>query len=253
MSDDKPTPPPETTPPDETAPETAADASREGLSDEEKAAKIAAAKAAAAEKAAAKEAEPPKPPWEEKPVPPEHEDAADDEDAMTLAGGLDGVVLGADRFAGEVTISVPADRIVEVCSLLKRECDYKFLVDLTAVDWPEREEGRFDVIYWLHRFDDSKRLRLRTVLAEDETIKSVTGIWKVADWMEREVYDLFGIIFEGHPNLERILTWEGFNGHPLRKDFPVEGIDTGAAIYPDVYPPGAGPVVEAEAEEGGAE
>ena len=246
MSDDKPTTPPETTPPDEKAPAAAAGGPQQEPTGEEKAAAEAAAETPAAEEPA-----PPKPPWEEKPVPPEHEDAADDKDTVTLAAALDGVVLGADRFAGEVTISIPAGRIVEVGRFLKSECDFTFLVDLTAVDWPEREEGRFDVIYWLHRFDDSKRLRLRAVLAEDEPIASVTGVWKVADWMEREVYDLFGIVFEGHPNLERILTWEGFNGHPLRKDFPVEGIDTGAAIYPDVYPPGAGPVVEAE--EGGAE
>ena len=114
-------------------------------------------------------------------------------------------------------------------------------------------DGRFDVVYWMHRFEDSKRLRLRTVLADEQTIASVTGVWKTANWMEREVYDMFGIVFEDHPGLERILTWEGFNGHPLRKDFPVEGIDTGAAIYPDVYPQGGGPQVEEdEAEEGGA-
>ncbi len=140
-----------------------------------------------------------------------------------------------------------------MCRFLKHDCDYKFLVDLTAVDWLDREEGRFDVIYLLHRHDDSKRLRLRAILALDVPIASVTGVWKTSDWMEREVYDMFGIIFEGHPGLERILTWEGFNGHPLRKDFPIEGIDTGAAIYPDVYPPGGGPKVEeAEGEEGGA-
>ena len=99
----------------------------------------------------------------------------------------------------------------------------------------------------------SKRLRLQTVVADEAPIDSVTEVWKTANWMEREVYDLFGIVFEGHPGLERILTWEGFNGHPLRKDFPVEGIDTGAAIYPDVYPPGGGPPPEeAEEEEGGA-
>ncbi|MCK5376963.1 MAG: NADH-quinone oxidoreductase subunit C [Acidobacteria bacterium] len=261
MSDDKPTTPPEPTPPpeEEKAPETAGEASEPSapkteLSEEEKAAKIAAAKARAAEKAEAKEDTPPKEPWEEKAVPPEPEDAADDPDAEALEGEMSGVVLSADRFAGDVTLTVPADRIVEVCRFLKHDCDYKFLVDLTAVDWPEREEGRFDVIYWLHRYDDSKRLRLRAVVAEDIPIASVTGVWKVADWMEREAYDLFGIIFEGHPGLERILTWEGFNGHPLRKDFPVEGIDTGAAIYPDVYPPGGGPPPEdALEEEGGAE
>jgi NADH-quinone oxidoreductase subunit C len=105
----------------------------------------------------------------------------------------------------------------------------------------------------MHRHVDSKRLRLQTVVAEDAPIDSVAGVWKTANWMEREVYDLFGIHFENHPGLERILTWEGFNGHPLRKDFPVEGIDTGAAIYPDVYPPGGGPQIEEpDEEEGGA-
>ncbi|MGD8440107.1 MAG: NADH-quinone oxidoreductase subunit C [Holophagae bacterium] len=223
------------------------------LSDEEKAAKIAAAKAKAAAKKAAAQAAgdaptEPKPPWEEKPVPPEREDAADDPDVAALSGALDGAVLAAERFAGDVTVTVPAARIVDICRYLKDERSFTFLVDLTAVDWPEREEGRFDVVYWMHRFDDSRRLRVLTVVAEDQVIESVTGVWKTANWMEREVYDLFGIVFANHPSLERILTWEGFNGHPLRKDFPVEGIDTGAAIYPEVYPPGGGPTVEDDEE-----
>jgi NADH-quinone oxidoreductase subunit C len=260
MSDDKPTTPPEETPAaDEKAPEQATPPESEvkqqnlPLTDDEKAAKIAEAKARAAEKAAAAEEAEPKDPWEEKPVPPTHEDASDDADAVALGGEMPGIVLAADRFAGEVTLSVPAERIVEVCRFLKHDCDYKFLVDLTAVDWPEREEGRFDVMYWMHRHDDSKRLRLHTIIADEVPISSVTEVWKTANWMEREVYDLFGIVFDDHPGLERILTWEGFNGHPLRKDFPVEGIDTGAAIYPDVYPPGGGPQIEeTEEEEGGA-
>ena len=259
MSDDKPTLPPEETPaaeekaPEQTAaPESGEKPEKQPLSDEEKAAKIAEAKAKAAAKKAAEAAEP-KDPWEEKPVPPTHEPALDDPDAVALGGDRPGIVLAADRFAGEVTLSVPADRIIDVCRFLKHDCDYKFLVDLTAIDWPERENGRFDVIYWMHRYDDSKRLRLQTVVAEDVPIASVTEVWKTADWMEREVYDLFGIVFENHPGLERILTWEGFNGHPLRKDFPVEGIDTGAAIYPDVYPPGGGPQSdEVEDGDGGA-
>jgi len=259
MNDDKPTPPPET-PDEEKAPETATPPETEEpaekkqpLSDEEKAAKIAEAQKRAAEKkaAAAEDAEP-KPPWEEKPVPPAHEEVTDDEDAAALGTEMPGVVLAADRYAGDLTLTVPAERIVEICRFLKEDREYMYLVDLTAVDWPEREEGRFDVVYWMHRHKDSKRLRLSTVVS-DETIGSVTSVWKTANWLEREVYDLFGIIFEDHPGLERILTWEGFNGHPLRKDFPVEGIDTGAAIYPDVYPPGGGPPPdEVEEEEGGA-
>lgn len=216
------------------------------LSDEEKAAKIAAAKAKAAAKKAAEDDGPPKPPWELKPVPPERLDGSDDPDVVALAEGVEGSVLSAERFAGDLTMTVPAAKIVEICAFMKTERDFTFLVDLTAVDWPEREEGRFDVVYWLHRFDDSCRIRLLSVVAEDQIIESVTGVWKVADWMEREVYDLLGIVFANHPSLERILTWEGFNGHPLRKDFPLEGIDTGAAIYPDVYPTGGGPVVKPE-------
>ena len=190
MSDDKPTTPPEDTPtPEEQAPEQATPADTEKadeekapespapetsekkpLTDEEKAARIAEANAkAAAKKKAAEEAEP-KDPWEEKPVPPVHEDASDDPDAVALGGEMPGVVLAADRYAGEVTLSVPPDRIADICRFLKHDCDYKFLVDLTAIDWPEREDGRFDVIYWLHRHDDSKRLRVQTIVAEDVSI-----------------------------------------------------------------------------------
>jgi len=186
-----------------------------------------------------KPAAPAKPPWEDKPVPPVHEDASDDADATALSDAIEGALLGADSFAGETTLSVPREKIREICAFFKDEREFHLLVDLTAVDWMDREEGRFDVIYWMHRFSDSKRIRLKAVLPDGEAIDSVTPVWAGANWPEREVYDMFGIIFEGHPDLERILTWEGFNGHPLRKDFPVEGIDTGAAIYPDVFPEGA--------------
>jgi NADH-quinone oxidoreductase subunit C len=267
MSDETPKPPEEDLPTDDTAketPEAPTDAPEQPqktpeqpaeekpkLTDEEKAAKIAAAKAKAAAKKAAAEADAePKPPWEEKPIPPERSDATEDPDVEALANGVEGSVLAAELFAGDLTVTVPAAKIVEICSFLKNEQSFTFLVDLTAVDWPEREEGRFDVVYWMHRFDDERRLRLRAVVPENEPIDTVVPVWKTADWMEREVYDLFGIVFTDHPMLERILTWEGFNGHPLRKDFPVEGVDTGAAIYPDVYPPGGGPTVETEEGDG---
>jgi NADH-quinone oxidoreductase subunit C len=159
-----------------------------------------------------------------------------------IAAILPDVVLDALEFAGQVTVTVPRERIAEVGRVCKERLDYKFLVDVTAVDWKERPEGRFDVVYWMHRFADSKRLRLKIKVADGVEVPSVTAVWKVANWMEREAFDMFGIYFADHPNLERILTWEGFSGHPLRKDFPIEGIDTGAAIYPDVYPPGGGPV-----------
>jgi NADH-quinone oxidoreductase subunit C len=190
----------------------------------------------------------PKQPWEEKPVPPEPSDAREHPQVREITAVLPDAVVEAVEFVGQVAVTVPAERIVEVCRLCKERLDYKFLVDVTAVDWQERPEGRFDVIYWMHRFADSARLRVKVRLADGVEVGSVTSVWKVANWMEREVFDMFGIYFADHPNLERILTWEGFSGHPLRKDFPIEGIDTGAAIYPDVYPPGGGPVTSGGGE-----
>ncbi len=191
--------------------------------------------------AAAPPPAPPKAPWEEKPVAPLPADARGHEQVKEIEAAVPGAVLEAVEFVGQLTVVLPAEKLLEVCRACKERLGYGYLVDLTAVDWQQRPEGRFDVVYWLHRHADSRRLRLKLRVAEGVSVASVTGVWKVANWMEREVFDMFGIIFDGHPSLERILTWEGFNGHPLRKDFPLEGIDTGAAIYPDVFPPGGGP------------
>jgi NADH-quinone oxidoreductase subunit C len=190
----------------------------------------------------------PKPPWEEKPVTPVPHDAREHALVKEIAAAAPDAVVEAVEFAGQVTATIAVDRLIEVCRACKERLSFSFLVDLTAVDWKERPEGRFDVVYWMHRFSDSQRLRLRVRVADGVEVPSVTGVWKVANWMEREVFDMFGVYFADHPNLERILTWEGFNGHPLRKDFPIEGIDTGAAVYPDVFPPGGGPVAGGEGE-----
>lgn len=184
----------------------------------------------------------PKPPWEEKPVTPVPRDARTHPQVVELTSALPEVPMETVELAGQVTVVVPLEALLPVCRTLKDSLGYVFLVDLTAVDWLTREAGRFDVVYWLHRHRDETRLRLKVRVAAGQEVPSVCGVWRVANWMEREVFDMFGIYFTGHPNLERILTWEGFNGHPLRKDFPLEGIDTGAAIYPDVFPPGGGPV-----------
>lgn len=184
----------------------------------------------------------PKPPWEDKPVAPVPQDATSHPAAAELAAAVPGAVVEAVEMAGQVTVVVPLEALLPVCRALKDTLGYGFLVDLTVVDWQAREAGRFDLVYWLHRHRDETRLRLKVRAAEGQEVPSVTGVWKVADWMEREAFDMFGVYFAGHPNLERILTWEGFSGHPLRKDFPIEGVDTGAAIYPDIFPPGGGPV-----------
>jgi NADH-quinone oxidoreductase subunit C len=152
-------------------------------------------------------------------------------------------VVDAKEFAGEITLVVRREKIAEVCRSFRDE-GFNYLVDLSGVDYskyPGHTGPRFGVSYTLYSFDENKRVRLRAFTDESSPIPTVTTVWKTANWHERETFDMLGIVFEGHPNLERILMWEGFNGHPLRKDFPVRGIDTGARIYPEVFPEGGGP------------
>jgi NADH-quinone oxidoreductase subunit C len=156
---------------------------------------------------------------------------------------VDEHVLDAKEFVGEITLFVDRDRIVDVCRSFK-EAGYVYLVDLAAVDYskyPNHSGLRFSVAYTLYSFEKNARVRIRVWTDEKGPVPSVTSVWKTANWHERETYDMFGIEFSGHPNLERILMWEEFNGHPLRKDFPIRGIDTGARIYPEVFPEGGGP------------
>ncbi len=175
------------------------------------------------------------------PKPPAPADASAHPIVAALAAAVPGAVQKATSFVGEVTVEVDPAKLVEACRYLKDGQQFDYLVDLTAVDWKERDP-RFDVVLWLHSFPrKSERIRLKAKVKDGEACPSVTGVWLTANWMEREVFDLFGIPFAGHPDLRRILTWDGFNGHPFRKDFPLEGIDTGAAIYPDRYPEGGGP------------
>jgi NADH-quinone oxidoreductase subunit C len=182
---------------------------------------------------------PPKP--KAAPAVPAAADASGKPLVAGISAAVPGSVLSAKEFVGETTVEVALEKIVDVCRHLKEKESFTFLVDLTAVDWKERDP-RFDVVYWLHSFArKNERLRLKVRVKDGAACATVSTVWETANWMEREVFDLFGITFDGHPDLRRILTWDGFQGHPLRKDFPVEGIDTGAAIYPDRYPEGGGP------------
>jgi len=156
---------------------------------------------------------------------------------------VDDAITDAKEFAGELTLFVDRERIVEVCRAFKDD-GFVYLVDLAGVDYskfPNHSGLRFSVAYTLYSFQKNARVRLRVWTDEKTPIPSVTSVWKTANWHERETFDMLGIEFSGHPNLERILMWEGFNGHPLRKDFPIRGIDTGARIYPEVFPEGGGP------------
>src|SRR4051812_28547099 len=152
-------------------------------------------------------------------------------------------IISAKEFVGEISLTVARDRIVEVAQAF-RDDGFNYLVDLAGVDYskfPAWTGDRFGVSYTLYSFSKNNRVRLKVTTDENTPIPTVTSVWKTANWHERETFDMLGIVFEGHPNLERILMWEGFNGHPLRKDFPIRGIDTGARIYPEVFPEGGGP------------
>ncbi len=134
-------------------------------------------------------------------------------------------VLGDQVFRGQLSVTVAPASIVEVCTFCRDDSRLGFdmLADLTAVDRMPRVP-RFEVVYNLYSFPHNARLRLKAPVAENEALGTVEGVWKAANWLEREVYDLFGIVFEGHSDLRRILLWDGYVGHPLRKDFPLHGI-----------------------------
>jgi NADH-quinone oxidoreductase subunit C len=136
-----------------------------------------------------------------------------------------GTAIGARSLAfGELTVAVSPSRLIEVMRFLRDDarCQFVCFIDGCGVDYPQRER-RFDVVY--HLLSPHQNLRIRVVVATDAatTIPSVTAVFPGADWFEREAYDLYGILFSGHPDLRRILTDYGFDGHPLRKDFPLTG------------------------------
>jgi NADH-quinone oxidoreductase subunit C len=143
----------------------------------------------------------------------------------TLTQALGDAVLGHAVFRDQLTVTVDKDRIVDACTLLRDEERLRFdmLTDLTAVDYLPAEP-RFQMVYILYSFANNRRVHLKAPLALNDTIATVEGVWRAANWLEREVYDLFGIVFEGHSDLRRILLWDGYVGHPLRKDFPLHGI-----------------------------
>lgn len=132
-------------------------------------------------------------------------------------------IVDGKRELGELTLVIAPGKIVEICRFLKNELTFTRCSSVTAVDWFPGEP-RFEVVYHLHSIDRNERLRLKVrVGGENPEIDSVTPVWQGANWYEREVFDLFGIRFRNHPNLTRIMMPEYWEGHPLRKDFPVHG------------------------------
>jgi NADH-quinone oxidoreductase subunit C/D len=135
-------------------------------------------------------------------------------------------VIDTSSFRSEETVVVQKEAILPLCQFLAEDpaLSFDFLTDICGVDYPDREK-RFEVVYHLYSMGRKTRLRLKTAVGEGEALSTVESVWKAATWFEREAYDMLGLAFEGHHDLRRILTWDGYEGHPLRKDFPVKGED----------------------------
>jgi NADH-quinone oxidoreductase subunit C len=143
---------------------------------------------------------------------------------QTIAGALPGAVTGHSVALNQLTLTALAEKTVEVAKFLRDDpaCRFVNITDVTAVDYPGREK-RFDVVYHFLSPTLNTRIRLRIEADETTQVPSIIEVFPGADWFEREVYDLYGVIFTGHPDMRRILTDYGFDGHPLRKDFPLTG------------------------------
>ena len=143
--------------------------------------------------------------------------------AAALEQNIAGAITGGHSERNEPTLFIALDRIVPVCEYLKQAQEFNRLSGITAVDWYPAEP-RFEVVYLLHSLPRNERLRLKCRVAEaNPEIDSITGVWRSANWYEREVFDMFGIRFRNHPALERILLPADWEGYPLRKDYPVHG------------------------------
>jgi NADH-quinone oxidoreductase subunit C len=142
----------------------------------------------------------------------------------TVATALAGSVLGHWVATDELTVVVTPHDIVKVMRFLRDDerCQFVSFIDVTAVDWPSREH-RFDVVYHLLSPRLNQRIRIKIEIGEGTAVPSIISVFPGADWFEREVYDLYGVLFSGHPDMRRLLTDYGFEGHPLRKDFPLTG------------------------------
>ena len=130
------------------------------------------------------------------------------------------------EFRGEVTVTVARDKILEACRYLKGQCGFDMLTDIAGVD-NYGDDPRYAVVYHVYSLTHRCMVRLKVAVPEDDMlVDSVVPVWRTADWHEREVFDMFGIRFRNHPNLKRILMWDGYPYHPLRKDFPLAGRET---------------------------
>jgi NADH-quinone oxidoreductase subunit C len=207
-----------------------ADAEKAAMVEQAKS-RVAAVKESLGEKAAAlpPTAAPgtPRPPIKKKEEGPKPVDASDNKLVQKLKAKFAGVITEASEFVGQVSVQVEADSIVAVCEFLRDDAEARFnyLSDLTCVHYPMRAAAPLEVVYNLYSISRNERVRLKVSIAEDARVDSVCGVWPTANWMEREVFDLFGVSFNNHPDLRRILLPPDWEGHPLRKDYPLEFIE----------------------------
>lgn len=166
------------------------------------------------------------------------------QDFTTLQGAFGAAILSTKEFRGEFTVNVALEKSHEVLDFAKKKLGYEMLLDICSLDH-FGQEPRFTVVYELATVNDSKHLRVKVAVSEEQEIVSVCDVWAGANWHEREVYDMMGIRFANHPDLRRILMWEGYPFYPLRKDFPLAGrpSDMPDVASTDVAPLEGGPFV----------
>jgi len=216
------TPPPEAIPP---AGELAgADAEKAAMVEQAKS-RVAAVKESLAEQPAAAGA--PKPPVKKKEEGPKPTDASDHPLVKKLKSQFGEAIGEAVEFIGQLSVTVAGERIVEICDFLRTDPDtnFDYLSDLTCVHYPDRTEAPFEIVYNLFSIPANERVRLKVRTSATAGVETVTGVWPAANWLEREVFDLFGIRFNNHPDLRRLLLPPDWEGYPLRKDFPLEFVE----------------------------
>jgi len=160
-------------------------------------------------------------------------------DVKALKKSFGKAFLEEIEFRGEQTVVVDSAKLLDVLKSCKDDLGYDFLIDISSLDHESDREKRFEMVYELTDVADSKHLRIRSAVDEDEEVPSAIEIWASADWHEREAYDMMGIKFSGHPDMRRILMWEGYPYFPLRKDFPLAGKES---EMPDVAFSGVAPL-----------
>jgi NADH-quinone oxidoreductase subunit C len=169
----------------------------------------------------------PKPPVKKKEEGPKPTDASGHPLVTKLKERFSDAIGEAVEFIGQLSINVERSRIVEICDFLKRDekSPFNYLSDLTCVHFPDRKDAPFEIVYNLYSIPANERVRLKVATNDSSEVESVTGVWPAANWLEREVFDLFGIRFSNHPDLRRLLLPPDWEGHPLRKDVALEFVE----------------------------